>query len=152
MRMKKLILAVVFCMLAATTFAQNNGLGIRAGSGVELQYERYFDSGNVLKVNGGLFDFDGNFFGTAIYDWEVCNWANWTPNAGDWFLQAGVGGAIGLWKDDLNLGVAGNVAFGIHFSGAPITLAVDYRPTVFLLNDRIGDGFGNFGLSCTFRF
>ena len=50
MRMKKLILAVVFCMLAATTFAQNNGLGIRVGSGVELQYERYFDSGNVLKV------------------------------------------------------------------------------------------------------
>lgn len=60
--MKKIILVVLFCMLAATTFAQNNGLGIRAGSGAELQYERYFNSGNVLKVNAGLFDFDGNFF------------------------------------------------------------------------------------------
>ena len=77
--MKKLILAAVFCMLAATTFAQSNGLGIRAGSGAELQYERYFGSGDVLKVNAGLFDFDGNFFGTVIYDWECFNWANWTP-------------------------------------------------------------------------
>ena len=150
--MRKLILAAIFCLFAATSFAQSNALGLRAGSGAELQYEHLFGSGNALKVNAGLFDFDGNFFGTVIYNWELCNWGNWTPNAGNWFLQAGVGGALGLWKDDLNLGVAGNVAFGIHFSGAPITLAVDYRPTVFLLNDRIGDGFGNFGLSCTFRF
>ena len=107
MRMKKLILAAVFCMLAATTFAQNNGLGIRVGSGAELQYERYFGSGDVLKVNAGLFDFDGSFFGTAIYDWECCNWSNWTPNAGNWFLQAGVGGAVGVLKDNFNLGVAG---------------------------------------------
>ena len=150
--MKKLILAAVFCMLAATTFAQSNGLGIRAGSGAELQYERYFGSGDVLKVNAGLFDFDGNFFGTVIYDWECFNWANWTPSAGNWFFQAGVGGAVGILKDNFNLGVAGDVAFGIHFSGAPITLAVDYRPTVFLFNDSWGDGFGSFGLSCTFRF
>ena len=152
MRMKKLFLAAIFCMLAATTFAQSNGLGIRAGSGAELQYERYFGSGDVLKVNAGLFDFDGNFFGTVIYDWECFNWANWTPNAGNWFLQAGVGGAIGILQDSLNVGVAGNVAFGIHFSGAPITLALDYRPTVFLLDNHWGDGFGSFGLSCTFRF
>ena len=78
--------------------------------------------------------------------------ANWTPSAGNWFLQAGVGGAVGILKDNFNLGVAGDVAFGIHFSGAPITLAVDYRPTVFLFNDSWGDGFGSFGLSCTFRF
>ena len=150
--MKKLILAAIFCMLAATTFAQNNGLCIRAGRGAELQYERYFNLGNVLKVNAGLFDFDGNFFGTVVYNWECCNWGNWTPNAGDWFLQAGVGGAVGLWKDNINVGVAGDAAFGIHFSGAPITLAVDYRPTVFLLDNCWGDGFGSFGLSCTFRF
>ena len=154
--MKKLFLAAIFCMLAATTFAQSNGLGIRAGSGAELQYERYFGSGDVLKVNAGLFDFDGNFFGTVIYDWECFNWANWTPNAGNWFLQAGVGGAVAMYKvadkGKMNIGVAGDVAFGIKFSGAPITLSVDYRPTVFLLNDCWNKGFGSFGLSCVFRF
>ena len=153
--MKKLILAAVFCMLAAATFAQSNGLGIRAGSGAELQYERYFGSGDVLKVNAGLFDFDGNFFGTVIYDWECFNWANWTPSAGNWFLQAGVGGAVGLYNNgetgDINLGIAGDVAFGIHFN-APITLAIDYRPTVLFLNDAWGKGFGNWGISCVFHF
>ena len=151
--MKKLILAAIFCMFAATSFAQDNALGLRIGSGVELQYERFLNSGDALKVNVGMFDFDGSFFGTCVYDWQCFNWTDWTPEAGDWFLQAGVGGAIGIVKNNgFNVGVAGDVAFGINFSGAPITLALDYRPTLFLLNDSFGSGFGSFGLSCVFRF
>ena len=72
--MKKLILAAIFCMLATATFAQNNGLGFRVGSGAELQYERYFNSGNVLKLNAGLYDYSGNYFGTIIYDWDCFTW------------------------------------------------------------------------------
>ena len=151
--MKKLILAAIFCIFAATSFAQDNALGLRIGSGVELQYERFLNSGDALKVNVGMFDFDGSFFGTCVYDWQCFNWTDWTPEAGDWFLQAGVGGAMGIVKNNgFNVGVAGDVAFGINFSGAPITLALDYRPTLFLLNDSLGSGFGNFGLSCVFRF
>ncbi|MBR4995063.1 MAG: hypothetical protein IKY82_03275 [Alistipes sp.] len=154
--MKKLIFAAIFCLFAATSFAQNNALGLRGGGGVELQYERLLNSGNVLKANAGMFDFDGSFFGTLVHNWEVCNWGNWTPRAGEWFLQTGVGGAVGLLNNgessDINVGVAGNVAFGIHFSGAPITLAIDYRPTVFVLNDAWGSGFVNWGFSCVFHF
>ena len=151
--MKKLILAAIFCIFAATSFAQDNALGLRIGSGVELQYERFLNSGDALKVNVGMFDFDGSFFGTCVYDWQCFNWTDWTPEAGDWFLQAGVGGAIGIVENrGFNVGVAGDVAFGINFSGAPITLALDYRPTLFLLNDSLGSGFGSFGLSCVFRF
>ena len=151
--MKKLILAAIFCIFAATSFAQDNALGLRIGSGVELQYERFLNSGDALKVNVGMFDFDGSFFGTCVYDWQCFNWTDWTPEAGDWFLQAGVGGAMGIVKNNgFNVGVAGDVAFGINFSGAPITLALDYRPTLFLLNDSFGSGFGSFGLSCVFRF
>ena len=153
--MKKLILAAIFCLFAATSFAQNNALGIRAGGGAELQYERLLNSGNVLKVNAGMFDFDGSFFGTVVHNWEICNWGNWAPKAGNWFLQAGVGGAVGLYNNgetgDINLGIAGDVAFGIHFN-APITLAIDYRPTVLFLNDAWGKGFGNWGISCVFHF
>ena len=53
---------------------------------------------------------------------------------------------------NFDVGVAGDVAFGIHFNGAPITLAVDYRPTVLLLNDNWGGGFASVGLSCVVRF
>lgn len=154
--MKKLILAVALTIFAATTFAQDNALGLRVGSGAELQYEHMFASGDVLKVNAGLFDFDGSFFGTCVYNWECFSWTDWTPKAGNWFLQAGVGGALGIYDNgessDFNIGIAGDVAFGIHFKGAPISLAVDYRPTLFLLNDSFGKGFGSVGLSCVFRF
>ena len=85
--MKRLILAAIFCMFAATSFAQNNALGLRAGGGAELQYERFLNSGNVLKVNAGLFDFDGSFFGTVVHNWELGNWDNWTPKAGEWFTS-----------------------------------------------------------------
>ena len=150
--MKKLILAAIFCLFAATSFAQNNALGLRAGGGAELQYERLLNSGNILKVNAGLFDFDGSFFGTVVHNWEICNWGN----SDNWFLQLGAGGAVGLYDDgdssDINLGVAGNAAVGIHFKGAPITLAVDYRPTLLFLNGASGKGFGNWGLSCVFHF
>ena len=151
--MKRLILAAIFCVFAATAFAQNDGLGFRVGSGLEVQYEHTFSSNNLIKANAGMFDFDGSFFGTCVYDWEVCNWSNWTPNAGNWFLQAGVGAALGIVKNTgFNVGIAGDVAFGIHFSGAPISLSADYRPTVFLLNDSLGSGFGSIGLSCVFHF
>ena len=154
--MKKLLLAAIFCLFAATSFAQNNALGLRAGGGAELQYERFLNSGNVLKVNAGLFDFDGSIFGTVLHNWELGNWSNWTPKAGEWFVQVGVGAAVGLYNGAesaaINVGVAGDAAFGIHFSGAPITLAVDYRPTVLFLHDALGKGFGNWGLSCVFHF
>lgn len=154
--MKKLILAVALTIFTATTFAQDNALGLRVGSGAELQYEHMFNSGDVLKVNAGLFDFDGSLFATCIYNWECFRWTDWTPKAGNWFLQAGVGGALGIYDNgkssDFNIGIAGDIAFGIHFKGAPISLAVDYRPTLFLLNDSFGDGFGSIGLSCVFRF
>ena len=154
--MKKLILAVALTIFAATTFAQNNALGLRVGSGAEIQSEHMYTTGNVLKANVGLFDFNGSFFGTCVYNWECFRWTDWTPKAGNWFLQAGVGGALGIYKkkenSDFNLGITGDVAFGIHFKGAPLTLAVDYRPTLFLLNDSFGNGFGSIGLSCVFRF
>lgn len=154
--MKKLIFAVVLSLFTATTFAQDNALGLRLGSGAEFQYEHMYTSGDVLKVNAGLFDFDGSFFGTCVYNWECFRWTSWTPKAGNWFLQAGVGGALGVYdngeKSKFNIGLTGDVAFGIHFKGAPISLAVDYRPTLFLLNDSFGDGFGSIGLSCVFRF
>lgn len=154
--MKKLIIAVVISLFAATAFAQDNAFGLRIGSGAELQYERMYDSGNVLKANVGLFDFKGSIFGTCTYNWECFRWTNWTPKAGNWFLQAGVGGALGIYDNGentkFNIGVAGDVAFGIHFKTTPMTLAVDYRPTLFLLNDSLGKGFGSIGLSCVFRF
>ncbi len=155
--MKRILLLAFMCLFATTAFAQKNSLGLRVGNGAEIQYDRNFESGNVLRSTVGLFDFNGSFFATCIYDWECFNWSDWTPKAGDWFFHAGGGAAVGYCNSkskgtDFSIGVSGNAVFGIKFKKVPFTLAVDYRPTLFLLNDRWGDGLLSCGLSCVYRF
>jgi hypothetical protein len=155
--MKRILLLAFMCLFATTAFAQKNALGLHVGNGAEIQYDRYFQSGNALRTNVGLFGFDGRLYASCIYDWQCCNWTDWTPSAGDWFLHAGVGGAIGYCKtskrgEGLSIGVTGNVVFGIKFNKTPITLAVDYRPTAIAINKDWRDGWFNLGLSCVYRF
>lgn len=96
---------------------------------------------------------------TGIYNWRCCRW-NWTPQTCDWYLNVGVGGALGLYDFDDSgflLGVAGSCAFGCHFKNAPISLEVDYRPVIGAVigggHDGFFDpGFWNFGLSVKFHF
>lgn len=150
--MKKILLLVVAVVFATSAFAQDykNSIGLRLGNGAEVQYERHFSAKNYLEVNGGLYGFGNSFFGNATYNWNCCEW-DWTPNAGKWFLSAGVGASLGLWEKAFQVGVAGNVAFGIRFN-KPVTLSLDYRPTVFFLGNNWGRGFANVGLTCTYNF
>ncbi len=150
--MKKFLLLVVAVVFASTAFAQDykNSIGLRLGNGAEIQYERHFSAKNYLEVNAGLYGFGNSFFGNATYNWNCCEW-DWTPNAGKWFLSAGVGASLGLWEKAFQVGVAGDVAFGIRFN-KPVTLSLDYRPTVFFLGNNWGRGFANVGLTCTYNF
>ena len=156
--MKKFLLLAVAVIFASTAFAQDykNSIGLRLGYGAEVQYERHFSEKNYLEVNGGLHGFGRSFFANASYNWNCCEW-DWTPNAGKWFLSAGVGGAVGMWdvadEDKLGFqaGVLGDVAFGIRFN-APVTLSLDYRPTIYFLHNAWADGFFSGALTCTYNF
>jgi hypothetical protein len=159
--MKKFLLLAVVAFFATSAFAQDykNSIGLRVGYGAELQYERHFSSENYLEANLGLSGFGGDrVFVNALYNWNLCEW-DWTPNAGKWFLSAGVGGSLGMWGYEheganrlgLQVGVAGDVAFGIRFN-KPVTLSLDYRPTIYLLHNAWGQGFTGFALTCTYNF
>lgn len=158
--MKKFLLMVAVALFATTAFAQDykNSIGLRLGYGAELQYERHFSSENYLEVNAGLSGFVGNaFFANATYNWNCFEW-NWTPRAGKWFLSAGVGASAGTWgladgdkKLGFQVGVCGDVAFGIRFN-APVTLSLDYRPTIYFLHNAWADGFFSGALTCTYNF
>ena len=157
--MKKILLAVVALLCVAAVNAQDykNSIGLRLGYGAEVQYERHFSAENYLEVNAGLADLLGSFdrlMVNATYNWNCFDW-DWTPSARRWFLSAGVGGSVGFWGKDakcpIQVGVSGNVAFGIRFN-APVTLSLDYRPTIYFLNDAWVDGVGHFGLTCTYNF
>lgn len=158
--MKKLLLVLVAVVMATGAFAQDykNSIGLRLGYGAELQYERHFSDKNYLEANLGLSGFGGDLFVNATYNWNLCEW-NWTPSAGKWFLSAGVGGSVGMWnyhKDNakklgVQVGVAGDVAFGIRFN-KPVTLSLDYRPTIYFLHKAWGAGFYGIALTCTYNF
>ena len=155
--MKKILLALValLCVTAVSAQDHKNSIGLRLGYGAELQYERHFSADNYLEANLGLHGFGRSLFANASYNWNLCDW-NWTPNAGRWFLSAGVGGAVGMWdmpdnKLGFQAGVLGDVAFGIRFN-APVTLSIDYRPTIYFLHDAWTDGLYTFGLTCTYNF
>ncbi len=151
--MKKFLIAILCTLFTTTLFAQDykHAAGLRIGNGAELQYEYHKNTRNFVKANLGLYGFGHSFFGTCTYNWNCCSW-DWTPRAGEWFLTAGAGASIGAYAKSFNVGVAGDASFGINFRNAPFALALDYRPTLFLLHNCWGEGFANICLSCVVRF
>ena len=150
--MKKFLLAIVavLCVSAVSAQQYQNSIGLRLGYGAELQYERHFSAENYLEANLGLYGFGSHFDLNATYNWNLCEW-DWTPSAGKWFLSAGVGASAVAAPHYFNVGVAGDVAFGIRFN-KPVTLSLDYRPTIYFLHNAWGSGFYGVGLTCTYNF
>ena len=147
--MKKLFLMQALCLCLFTTVhaQEENAVGLRFGDGVELLYQRDLDAKNFLQFSLAFPHFDG-LSATGIYNWKCCRW-NWTPQTCDWYLNAGVGGALGLYDFEDSgflVGIAGSCAFGCHFKNAPGAVIGGghdgfYKP-----------GFWNFGLAVKFHF
>lgn len=144
MRMKKIFLvlaAVALCVSTVsaqskfqqatqTVAAQKWSVGLRATYGVQAVAEcfyagdKYFEGRLGLGLGNGV----GADF-TVLHNWNCCNW-DWTPKAGKWFLDAGVGANVGGNGGWVYAGVAGDVKFGIKFNKVPIRLAIDYTPVI----------------------
>lgn len=162
--MKKFLLTLAAGLLAWSASAQNWAVGGRIGSGIQADAQYIFSNDNYVEGRFGAYwanaggklsvDF------TALYTWNLLN-MNWTPSAGDWFLDAGAGINIGGRSHYTYLGAAGTVKLGIAFSGAPVNLSFDWTP-VFgpgivswdghsdtSFNER---GLCNFGITCVYRF
>lgn len=157
--MKKLFLTLTICFVAmGLAKAQDNAVGLRVGSGVEVLYQRDLSSKNFLQFTVAMPNFDG-ISATAIYNWRCCKW-DWTPQTCDWHLNAGVGAAAGIYNfndSGVLVGVAGSCAFGCRFKKVPISLDIDYRPiigTVFGGGSKgfFTPGFWNFGLAAAYHF
>lgn len=159
--MKKMLLlfALLLSAAAAEVRAQNQAVGLRFGGSAELLYERDLSADNFLQVTLAFPNYEGIAV-TGLYNWRCCEWEDWTPKCGVWYLNAGVGGALGAYKfDDTGflMGVVGSVAFGCRFAHAPISLEVDYRPMLATVagGEHKGyykPGFWNFGLAVKFHF
>ena len=156
--MKKLFLALALAFCAATVSAQGWGLGARVGAALQLQGEYTFSQENYIDARLGL-NLEGgmNIDLTLIHQWNVAK-MDWTPSAGTWFVDLGVGaeGALFLKENGgIYAGVVGDAKFGIKFNKVPVKLAIDYTPGLGFLAAEDGGLTGrfiNFGLSCVYCF
>ena len=146
MRMKKifLVLAAALCVAtvsaqskfesqvkqaAQTVAAQKWSVGLRAGAGAQVKAECFYAGDKYFEGLLGWGFLTGALDFTVIHNWNCYNW-DWTPQAGSWFLDAGVGANIGGSKAHCSFGIAGQVKFGIKFNKVPIRLAIDVTPSV----------------------
>ncbi len=153
--MKKMLFTLVLCLATiGAANAQKNAVGIRIGDGGELLYQRDLRTNTYLQFTLAVPHWDG-FTVTGLHNWRCCEW-NWTPSVCDWHLDAGAGAAVGVYGFDnsgLFLGAVGSCSFGCEFNRVPISIDIDYRPTIGIANsDFYKNGFWNFGLSVAYHF
>lgn len=158
--MKKILLLLAVCLSTVAAGAQehDHAVGLRFGGSAELLYQRELSATNFAQFTLAMPNYDGISV-TGIYNWRCYEW-DWTPRTCVWYLNAGVGAALGAYNFDdtgLLLGVAGSCAFGCKFKNAPISLEVDYRPVIGAVFGGGDKGFftpgtWNFGFAVKYHF
>ena len=146
MRMKKIFLVLAAVALCVSTVSaqskfqqatqavasQKWSVGLRATYGVQAVAECFYAADKYVEGRLGLGLGFGNGLGadfTILHNWNCGTW-DWTPKAGKWFLDAGVGANVGGNLGWVYAGIAGDVKFGIQFNKVPIRLAIDYTPVI----------------------
>ena len=110
--------------------SQDWSVGLRVGSGLQANAECFYGDKTYVEGRFGLGYISGlsaDF--TALHNWNIFN-MDWTPSAGQWFFDAGVGFNIGGASHWVYGGVAGQAKLGIKFSSAPVRLSVDWTPVI----------------------
>lgn len=162
--MKKILLTLII----AISFATNAGaqstphaVGVHfGGSTMDLEYQFHFNNKNFLDVTAGVFDLGDGFTAQGVYNWNIMQWPDWTPNFATWKFWGGAGVGIGFidTKHDsgLMLGPVGTIGFGFTVKDFPLTIGLDYRPMLAIAvgedSGIIDSGFRNLGLTMTYRF
>ena len=163
--MKKILLMAAMVLgFAVAADAQGWRLGARVGSGFQAQAEYSYNGSNYIEARFGMGwaslagALSADF--TALHNWNVCT-MDWTPSAGKWFFDAGVGLNVGGREHYAYVGVAGMARLGFEFNSAPVSLSLDYTPVI---GPGIGYGgghssagfrdigFANLGITCTYNF
>lgn len=133
--MKKLIvtLSLLFLFSAALSAQGGWAIGGRTGATIQFDAQYHWNKGYLEgRFGAGFCNHGGTVTAdfSLMYNWKACRWSYWTPSAGDWFLDAGVGLNVGGREHYAYVGPAGIIKFGIQFTrGAkPVSLSLDWNP------------------------
>ena len=170
---------IVAIMCVGAVSAQEWSVGLRAGSGVQAVGQvttsgkgyleaRFGASWNnpivstMTNVNNNIYAESGRVMAdfTILHNWRIAE-MDWTPRAGRWFFDAGVGANVGGKAHYAYVGLAGMARLGFSFNSVPLSLAIDWTPSfgpgilyVGGYNDAFYNelGLANLGITCTFHF
>ena len=153
---------MVASLFVTGAFAQDWSVGGRLGSGFQAVGQYGYNQKSYVEARFGAGWLDGGVTAdfTALHNWKIAT-MDWTPSAGDWFFDAGVGVNVGGARRYAYVGIAGMARLGFTFNNAPVSLSIDYTPVigpemVYFGGDTYADfrdmGFANLGLTCTYNF
>ncbi len=145
--MKKIILSLALAVVAISfANAQDNAIGIKAGYGVDLSFQKGLGS-NRLELNLGLNSLDNKVVAlNGLYQWmfdlsQLADGFNW---------YAGAGATVGFGNDNFWLGAAGNIGIEYNFD-FPLQLALDWTPTLWIVPD-VDFGYDGIKLGIRYKF
>ena len=139
--MKKQLSFIFILFFSFTTyFASAQEVGIRFGDvvGNDVAIDAVFELGKFSRIHADV-SFGNDFGIEALYDFL------YRPVGAEenlhWYVGAG---PSMLFSDPFFLGISGEVGIEYHFSGAPIAVGADWRPTFWLIEDTDfrAEGFG----------
>ena len=174
--MKKMLLALVamFCIVGVN--AQEWSVGGRVGAGFQVVGQLKYDGNNYIEARLGsswnnpvvttYYDNYQVYSGRVMADFSFlhywgCADMDWTPSAGRWFFDAGVGVNVGGKANYAYVGVVGSARLGFTFNNVPLSLSFDWSPSfgpgilyVGNLNEAFYNelGLANVGITCTYNF
>lgn len=145
-----LLIFALFCGVSMAAFAQNgykNAIGVRAGWGAEISYQRYLGSDNANSVNRIEAGIGVNRYGFntgATFQW-VFDLPIETEGIWQWYV--GGGAALGGWDtkkfgSGFSLGITAQGGFEYSFADIPLLLSIDYRPGFYFLPEAKFDWTG----------
>ncbi len=136
--MRKMILALVFVAGASTLASaqvDTKNIGLRLGWANEISYQQPLSSTNRLELDFGI---PGFYNYLALGASGVYQWVWDLPELATGFKwYAGVGASALLFNNYFNFGPSGQIGIEYNFD-IPLQLALDYRPTFYLLNPSGG--------------
>lgn len=177
--MKKFLLVIVASLFVTGAFAQDWSIGARAGAGLQVMGQYDYASNRYLEARFGMSwsnthryyeDILGTLYVgtelpvtadfTVLHNWRLFEF-DWTPSAGIWNFDAGVGVNVGGRETWAYVGAAGMARLSFTFNNIPLTLGADWTPS-FGPSINYTKGYSeayfnyhaltNFAVSCTYRF
>jgi hypothetical protein len=144
--MKNAFLGFVFVFFGSATQAQE--LGIRFGdvAGGNVAVDALFAAGKFSRIHADIAFGNGGVGIEGVWNFL------YKPLGGEAFYwYVGVGASMRIDKNDFLLGPNGEIGLEYKFQTVPISLSVDWRPTLWIV-ERTDFNAGGFGLNVRYVF